>query len=202
MATCSFILVAGACGDYLDLADNIIVMANYKAECAKIHGALCAGYEGVCETVAMSEKKIGVASSWVYPSGRILADYIRPIQNGIRPTSAVERQVKVKLNGENVIQIGFLVSDTHRIVALADKQQRLGAGFILLNLCQNIISNGDAAASQIASKPIVEAVRALTEKIKNVGFRNLPQGMSREMSLPRPIDIACVLFRLRDMGRK
>ncbi|MCI6437873.1 ABC-ATPase domain-containing protein, partial [Fibrobacter sp.] len=31
----SFILVAGACGDYLDLADNIIVMANYKAECAK-----------------------------------------------------------------------------------------------------------------------------------------------------------------------
>ena len=36
------------------------------------------------------------------------------------------------------------------------------------------------------------------KNIKNIGFRNLPQGMSREMSLPRPVDIACVAFRLRE----
>ena len=39
------------------------------------------------------------------------------------------------------------------------------------------------------------------EKIQNVGFRNLPQGMSREMSLPRVVDIACVAFRLREASR-
>ena len=35
----NFVLVVGACGDYLDIADNIIVMANYKAECAMVRQA-------------------------------------------------------------------------------------------------------------------------------------------------------------------
>jgi hypothetical protein len=47
----------------------------------------------------------------------------------------------------------------------------------------------------------MEYINALCEKIKNVGFRNLPQGLSREMSLPRAIDIACVLYRLRNNAR-
>lgn len=225
-ATRSFILVAGACGDYLDLADNIIVMANYKAECAKCASKPCDAVEYHPERKAAGVESKDLATNlppFVKPACRTFADYIKPIQNGIRPTSAVERQVKVKLNGDFLIQIGFLVSDTSRLVTLADKQQRLGAGFMLLNLCQNAISNNDTGTAQSganqsgASQPganqpgeplsgsaqtIVAAIQALTDKIKNVGFRNLPQGMSREMSLPRLVDIACVLFRLRDMGRK
>ncbi len=223
LAVRSFILVAGACGDYLDLADNIIVMANYKAECAKgfftCHPEHSAETPTTCHpehraeppTACHPEPKakdlaIGLPS-FVAPACRSFADYIKPIQNSIRPTSAVERQVKVKLSGDYIVQIGFLVSDTSRLVTLSDKQQRLGAGFMLLNLCQNVMSNGDAGTSQAGSasdagQTIVESIEKLCDKIKNVGFRNLPQGMSREMSLPRPIDIACVLFRLRDQGRK
>ncbi len=194
----SFILVAGACGDYLELADNIIVMANYKAECAKF------GVDAAA-TVESGAKNL---PAFVAPACRNFADYIKPIQNSIRPTSAVERQVKVKLSGDTLLQMGFLVSDTSRLITLSDKQQRLGAGFMLLNLCQNAISNngsGDAQGSANASgdsATIVECIEKLCDKIKNVGFRNLPQGMSREMSLARPVDIACVLFRLRDQGRK
>lgn len=200
--TRSFILVAGACGDYLELADNIIVMANYKAECAKTVGKPCVA---LGETTMVSPSGL---ASFVAPACRGFAEYIKPIQNSIRPTSAVERQVKVKLSGDTLLQIGFLVSDTSRLVTLSDKQQRLGAGFMLLNLCQNAISNngsGDAQGSANASgdtTTIVESIEKLCDKIKNVGFRNLPQGMSREMSLARPVDIACVLFRLRDQGRK
>ncbi|MCQ2125131.1 MAG: ABC-ATPase domain-containing protein [Fibrobacter sp.] len=182
----SFILVAGACGDYLELADNIIVMANYKAECAK--------FKGTVETTPAN------LPPFVAPACRNFAEYIKPIQNSIRPTSAVERQVKVKLSGDTLLQMGFLVADTSRLVTLADKQQRLGAGFMLLNLCQNVISNSSGDDSSAAS--IVDCIGKLCEKIRNVGFRNLPQGMSREMSLARPVDIACVLFRLRDQGRK
>ncbi|MCQ2108919.1 MAG: ABC-ATPase domain-containing protein [Fibrobacter sp.] len=182
----SFILVAGACGDYLELADNIIVMANYKAECAK--------FKGTVETTPAN------LPPFVAPACRNFAEYIKPIQNSIRPTSAVERQVKVKLSGDTLLQMGFLVADTSRLVTLADKQQRLGAGFMLLNLCQNVISNGSGDDSSAAS--IIDCIGKLCEKIRNVGFRNLPQGMSREMSLARPVDIACVLFRLRDQGRK
>ena len=86
--------------------------------------------------------------------------------------------------------------------ALVDKQQRFGAGLMLLNLCQNAASNNDSANGESQKfATIMERINVLCEKIKNVGFRNLPQGLSREMSLPRAIDIACVLYRLRDNGR-
>ena len=106
----------------------------------------------------------------------------------------VERQIKVKLPGDNLLQIGFLVCDTSRLNTLVDRQQRFGAGFMLLNLLQNAASNNDAGSDVSIS----ETVRKLYEKIQNVGFRNLPQGLSREMSLPRVVDIACVVFRLRE----
>lgn len=177
----NFILVAGACGDYLDLADNIVVMANYKAECAKSSES------------PKSQQSIAAASN-----ARPFVDYMQPLQKSVRPTSAVERQVKVKLSGDTLLQIGFLVSDTSRLNTLVDKQQRLGAGFLLLNLLQNAASNSELSDASAAGDSVAATIRKLHEKIQNVGFRNLPQGMSREMSLPRVVDIACVAFRLRE----
>jgi energy-coupling factor transporter ATP-binding protein EcfA2 len=177
----NFILVAGACGDYLDIADNIIVMANYKAECAKstLSPSKAEGLIGSVEAGKIN--------------ARPFAAYFEPLQKFVRPTSAVERQVKVKLTGDSLLQIGFLVSDTSRLVTLVDKQQRLGAGFMLLNMLQNAASNADA---DTPADSIAGAAQKLCDTICNVGFRNLPQGMSREMSLPRAVDIACVAFRL------
>ncbi|OWV24125.1 ABC transporter ATP-binding protein [Fibrobacter sp. UWB1] len=180
----SFILVAGACGDYLDLADNIVIMANYKAECAK-------------SSQSPESQQSTVASS----SARPFVGYMQPLQKSVRPTSPVERQVKVKLAGDTLLQIGFLVSDTSRLNTLVDKQQRLGAGFVLLNLLQNAASNSESSDASAAGDSVAATIQKLYEKIQNVGFRNLPQGMSREMSLPRVVDIACVAFRLRDGSR-
>ena len=183
----SFILVAGACGDYLDLADNIVIMANYKAECAKCDTATLASH-----VIAPPE---GEKQSII--AARSFAAYMQPLQKSVRPTSAVERQVKVKLAGDTLLQIGFLVSDTSRLNTLVDRQQRFGAGFLLLNLLQNAASNAETSDSSSADS-IAATIQKLYEKILNVGFRNLPQGMSREMSLPRAVDIACVAFRLRE----
>ena len=199
----SFILVAGACGDFLDLADNIIVMASYKAECARINGKNVAA--GLADSVFGSAAGDGAKivpglPAFVEPQCRDFAEYVKPLLPSLRPASAVERQVKVKISGDTLLQIGFLVSDTSKAGALVDKQQRFGAGFMLLNLCQNAASNNDANGDS-AKATIMDRINALCEKIKNIGFRNLPQGLSREMSLPRPIDIACVLYRLRDNGR-
>lgn len=180
----SFVLVAGACGDYLDIADNIIVMANYKAECAKAAPVPSGKAEAPVESGAVAV--------------RHFAAYMQPLQKFVRPASAVERQVKVKLAGDTLLQVGFLVADTSRLNTLVDKQQRLGAGFMLLNMLQNAASNveGDAARVSIAA-----TAQKLCDVVCNVGFRNLPQGMSREMSLPRAVDIACVAFRLNAAKR-
>ena len=201
----SFILVAGACGDFLDLADNIIVMASYKAECARINGKnVATGLNAVSvgDAVVAAAKIVPNLPAFVEPQCRDFAEYVKPLLPSLRPASAVERQVKVKISGDTLLQIGFLVSDTSKAGVLVDKQQRFGAGFMLLNLCQNAASNNDSANGESQkSATIMERINALCEKIKNVGFRNLPQGLSREMSLPRPIDIACVLYRLRDNKR-
>ena len=191
----SFVLVAGACGDYLDIADNIIVMANYKAECAKF--AEPGKFAEPAElNVASNENvvsKENVAPDLVPPSPRPFAAYMQPLQKSVRPASAVERQVKVKLSGDSLLQVGFLVADTSRLVTLVDKQQRLGAGLMMLNMLQNAASNSDGDDAE----PVAAVAQKLCDTIRNVGFRNLPQGMSREMSLPRAVDIACVAFRLR-----
>ena len=201
----SFILVAGACGDFLDLADNIIVMASYKAECARINGKNVAtglNANAAGDAVVAAAKVVSNLPAFVEPECRDFAEYVKPLLPSLRPASAVERQVKVKISGDTLLQIGFLVSDTSKAGALVDKQQRFGAGFMLLNLCQNAASNNDSANGESQKfATIMERIHALCEKIKNVGFRNLPQGLSREMSLPRAIDIACVLYRLRDNGR-
>ena len=187
----SFILVAGACGDYLDLADNIVIMANYKAECAKFTPMSSWKTEGL----------IGSTESAEVQQPRPFVAYMQPLQKSVRPTSSVERQVKVKLAGDTLLQIGFLVSDTSRLNTLVDRQQRFGAGFVLLNLLQNAASNAELGDSSNAGDSVAETIQKLYEKIQNVGFRNLPQGMSREMSLPRVVDIACVAFRLRETSR-
>ena len=199
----SFILVAGACGDYLDLADNIIVMANYKAECAKFSPAPSTSSwrgeapTGSTEPAEVTQAKVTEPTEVTQP--RSFVTYMQPLQKSVRPTSAVERQVKVKLAGDTLLQIGFLVSDTSRLNTLVDKQQRFGAGFLLLNLLQNAASNTDTVPSNgTAAQSVAGVAQKLCDNIKNVGFRNLPQGMSREMSLPRPVDIACVAFRLRE----
>lgn len=179
----SFVLVAGACGDYLDIADNIIVMANYRAECARFNG-----------TEAVPAAALSAPAGM--PTTRPFAAYMQPLQKSVRPASAVERQVKVKLSGDFLLQIGFLVADTSRLVTLVDKQQRLGAGFMMLNMLQNAASNSDGEAG-VAGESVAAVAQKLCDSIRNVGFRNLPQGMSREMSLPRAVDIACVAFRLR-----
>lgn len=179
----SFVLVAGACGDYLDIADNIIVMANYRAECARFNGAEAVQAVAPCAPAGM-------------PTTRPFAAYMQPLQKLVRPASAVERQVKVKLSGDFLLQIGFLVADTSRLLTLVDKQQRLGAGFMMLNMLQNAASNSDGE-SGVAGESVAAVAQKLCDSIRNVGFRNLPQGMSREMSLPRAVDIACVAFRLR-----
>ena len=173
----SFILVAGACGDFLSLADNIVVMAEYKAECAKAASVALEAHS------ADRVQKSAVAVS--LPAPRTFDEFVKPLLPKVRPASAVERQVKVKLNGDSLLQVGQLVADVSRAGLLVDKSQKLGTGYLALNLCQNP-----------EGLPLREMADKLCEKIRNVGFRNLPQGMSRYMSLPRAVDLAAVLFRL------
>ena len=193
----SFILVAGACGDFLSLADNIVVMAEYKAECGNAKARELFGdsetgeapssviAQGASDVIARGEAPKQSLASISLPAPRSFDEFVKPLLPKVRPASAVERQVKVKLNGDSLLQVGQLVADVSRAGLLVDKSQKLGTGYLALNLCQNP-----------EGLPLREMADKLCEKIRNVGFRNLPQGMSRYMSLPRPVDIVAALLRM------
>ena len=181
----SFILVAGACGDFLSLADNIVVMAEYKAECVQQSTVTLEAQVQQPAVTLEARSADRVHGQHSAAPTRSFAGYTKVLQPKVRPASAVERQVKVKLNGDTALQVGQLIADVSRAGLLVDRQQRVGAGYLLLNLLQN--------AEDV---PVCELAEKLCEKIRNVGFRNLPQGMSRYMSLPRAVDLAAVLFRL------
>ena len=89
-----------------------------------------------------------------------------------------------------VAHIGFLQAELAHITQMPNSACQLGAGIFLLNLLQNP-----------ENKPSQELIQEKLEKVFHIGFRNLPQGMIREMALPRYFEIVAVFLRLRDYGR-
>jgi hypothetical protein len=91
----------------------------------------------------------------------------------------------VRLQDNSVLQIGFLRAQIAK-TSLFHESTKLASGYLLLNLLQNP-SNEES----------LKQIEALCLKIQNVGFRAIPQGFSKDLALPRPIDIASALLRLR-----
>lgn len=172
----SFIIVAGACGDYLEVADQVILMANYRAECATEKA------KKICGERSKQEIETAAFES----ESRNLAEFITELKPSVKPLSAQERQVKVKLNGEK-LQIGFLTADLSRLPQFPGADSKIGAGLLLLNLLQNP-----------EDKPALEALLGKIQKVEQAGFKALPQGMNRPAALPRVQELAAALLRLRD----
>lgn len=181
----SFLIVAGACGDYFQVADQVILVTNYQHENAT------EAARQISDRFSLSAKEVQqppkeMALPPRLSQSRPFLSYVQPLLTHVRPNSAVERQVKIRMRGETCLQIGFLLSETNRVTSFCNTSQRFGAGYILLNLLQNA-----------SEDPSLELIEKWCAQIKNVGFRNLPQGLSRDLSLPRPQEIACLLLRLR-----
>lgn len=178
----SFVIVAGACGDYLEVADNVLLLSNYKVECATARAKEICKSHGECarpvEQVSLPEHS------------RDFAAFVEELKPSVKPTSAVERQVKVKLQG-SVLQIGFLTANLAGVSGFVDNASRLGAGMLLLNMLQNV-----------EEAPSLQMILDRFKKVENVGFRGIPQGMSKDMSLPRVSEVAAALLRLRDYRNK
>lgn len=181
----NFLIVAGACGDYFQVADQVILVANYQHENAtEAARQISDRFSSPTKEEHQSPKEIAMPPR--LSQSRPFLSYVQPLLTHVRPNSAVERQVKIRMRAETCLQIGFLLSETKRVTSFCNTSQRFGAGYILLNLLQNA-----------SEEPSLELIEKWCAQIKNVGFRNLPQGLSRDLSLPRPQEIASLLLRLR-----
>ena len=173
----NMVLVVGACGDYLKVADTVLVMKNYEPFCETVKAK---------EIAARSPEQCPLQK--LPPFGnfecRKLPQLSEALLPGIKTRNAFERQVKVRLRGSE-LSIGYVRADLRAIFPKAETAKLSGLGLFLLNLLQN--------AENVSAN---EAIRKLHEQIRNVGFRRLPQGFSKDSALPRMEEIASALLRM------
>ncbi len=178
----NMVIVVGACGDYLHVADTVLVMKNYLPLSAS---------EKACRIAAKTSAQPALENLPEFGDFKCrsllkLADELKP---GLKPRGPVERQVKVRLRGSE-LSIGYVHADLRALFPLARTATLSGLGLFLLNLLQNA-----------ENVPADEAIRKLHAQIQNVGFRRLSQGFSKDSELPREAEIAMALLRLEHLSK-
>lgn len=175
----NMVIVVGACGDYLHVADTVLVMKNYLPVDASEKARRIAA-ENPAQPALENLPKFGDFKC------RSLLELAGDLTPGLKPRGPMERQVKVRLRGTD-LSIGFIHADLRALFPSARTATLSGLGLFLLNLLQN--------AEDV---PADEAIHRLYAQIRNVGFRRLPQGFSKDSELPREAEIAMALLRFEN----
>ncbi|MDR2555426.1 MAG: ABC-ATPase domain-containing protein [Fibromonadaceae bacterium] len=114
----NFIIVVGACGDYLSLADTVIAFAEYRAECLT---------ERVKE---LRIEKLKIENKeWRIQNRAVNVEIFR---EGLKPGSAVEKSVKIRAVAGQ-ISIGLLKTDLRKFPTFCHQELQRGIAEILHN---------------------------------------------------------------------
>lgn len=169
----STVLVTGGGGDYLDVADTVILMEDYRPR-------------------RVSEEARRVAGA--HPTGRRIGEPEHPL----RHTDRVPREesfdprrrsgkVRIRTRGTDTIQYGTEDLDLSAVEQLVDYGQARAIGAMLWEIRR--LSDG--------RKPVRALVREVVQKALREGLTAIED--SPEMALPRPQEVAKAVNRLRSL---
>jgi predicted ABC-class ATPase len=169
----STILVTGGGGDYLDVADTVLLMEEYRAH-------------------LVTEAARRVAAK--HPTGRRIGEPdhpLRPTHRVPRPESFDPRRrdgkTAIRTHGAETIQFGRTDLDLGAVEQLIDHGQARAIGAMLAELG----SMCDAAV------PVRDLVREAVSKARTEGLIAIEP--SPELAMPRPQELAKALNRLRTL---
>lgn len=172
----STIVVVGGVGDYLDVADHVILMEDYAA-----HDAL----ERAREVRERFPSKT--------PPGTSEATVSRPRDRRVRSASIDLRRGKretARGKGLNTIELGRERVDLSYLEQLAEAGQTEATARII----------GEFASTD-ASREVGEVVHEALDSVENDGLDSLGnfRGHPGELSLPRPQEVAAAINRIRSL---
>ncbi len=110
----STILVMGGCGDYFDVADNVILMRGYRPEDATARAREVAGQ-------LPTRRGFGAGEPFAFPAGRV------PDPRSIQPLRG-KGKVKIEAEGIDGIRFGNESIDLRGVEQVADASQLRAAG--------------------------------------------------------------------------
>jgi len=168
----SFIMVIGACGDYLQIADTVIVMEDWEPRLATAE----AHATGPSRSMDLDAKSW---PTWPEKLDHSLDTIRKQLKNGTRPATSQEKGIKVKATLQR-IQLGRLEAKVDDIEQFACLEQ--------------IRSVGAAALSLLLSK-----VEGTLEDAVALGSaaRSFPEGL--DLAEARNIELGAVLLRCAEM---
>ncbi|GHV12788.1 isopentenyl-diphosphate Delta-isomerase [Fibrobacterales bacterium] len=165
----NFIIVVGACGDYLALADTVIAFTEYKAECLTERARQIS--DCVVEPNVVPEKM---------PMRNINPDYWVSLKIALKPTSTIEKNVKIRVNAGQ-ISIGQLKIDLRKFPTYCNLELQRGIAFLLhslLNYNSEVVEN----------KSLYEVLNSLC--------KSLPAEETFDLALPRIMEVGAAFLRI------
>jgi predicted ABC-class ATPase len=170
------IVVLGGSGDYLDVANTVILMNNYLpyevTNQAKEIVKKLPTYR-----VKESKEKISL------PSPRF------PSSTSFNPRRG-KREVKIQTKGKNVILFGTTPIDLHYVEQIVDEAQTKTIGEAIHWVNENCFSKGLG---------LKEGIDKFFEEVKNKGLDILSYPPYGGYALPRPIELGFAINRMRTL---
>ena len=174
----STILVMGGCGDYLELADQVLFFKNYELS------DVTSNAREICSSIKTQRRR--------ETSGNFPTDYSRvPCSDSFDPSRG-KSQVKIQVRGLDSILFGKEDIDLRQVEQVADGSQLQAIGFALYLLSRAMNTKKSLAVLLDELEYILEkeGLRALCP------YRRTEEHPGR-LSKPRRFEVAAAMNRLR-----
>ena len=172
----STIMVMGGSGDYLDVADHVLMLDTYR--CFDVT-------EQAAAVVAAQPRERTDEPSFPETSPRV----IKPIQRkGDRP--------KTKVYGLETIQLDKQRIDVSDLEQIVEVGQNEAIAWALRAILERFANDDDASLATLASKIGSRLESEGLDELTKYGARQLPA----HVSMPRPIDVGAALNRYRGLN--
>lgn len=172
----SLVMVIGACGDYLQVADQVLVMRQWQPLDATERAREISAQHPVAK---VAEQKAPLTA----PQSPQLSDLQARFRHLLVPNSSVEKHVKIQVRPGQV-QLGRLRADVSRVPQWTDSEQVRGATFLALRLLQND-----------RQETVADILRDWYGQVLNSGFK-FSRADHYDLALPRVAEVLSLLNRL------
>ncbi|RCV50226.1 ABC-ATPase domain-containing protein, partial [Marinitenerispora sediminis] len=165
----STVLVMGGSGDYFDVADQVVMLDEYRPH-------------------DVTERARRLAAP------RTDAAFRMPAPRVVDPRSvdATDRgRARIKRRDMDVLTFGASDIDVRGLVQLVDPSQVIGVGLALRTLAEEGLLDG--------RRTLAEALDALDARVAESGVTAIGRGHAGDYALPRRFEIAAALNRLRTL---
>ncbi|MFC7340362.1 ABC-ATPase domain-containing protein [Saccharopolyspora griseoalba] len=166
----STVLVMGGSGDYMDIADQVLMLDSYRAR----------------DVTERARELSAAAPTGRHHEGRGFA----PVRHRVIDERSIPTgRVKVRARGTDALSLGESTVELRGIEQLVDPAQVTGIGLALVAAAERGVIDGRASLAEILA--------AFAEDVARRGVDAVDERFVGDFAVPRPLDLAAALNRLR-----